>query len=259
MKLFYVFLITLFTLNAHSESSIGYSYGSAKYSPKGAAGYSFGVHQFSIFDTTGGLTAGIRGGLNQSASKAVAEAKAQENKGEAFFTQYNYSWNQPAPVPTDGELWTLLLGSQGNPIIDPIAPSTTDGNSLYSVLGIEYTSILWKKEMAPISFSVTWGFKGYLHTHGRDSKMTMSVPVELSGSSLLYEKLIGYFSVAAGPYGYLAGKAKYNHIELGLKYALSDDFLANFSTRSMTDEYLKSDKINSMNNSLTSLGIQYQF
>lgn len=244
----------------YANSSIGYEYGIANYSPDGGSSYSFGVHKFSIFDTTGGFNAAMRGAMNKNASQQVAEANAQKTMGESHFTTYQYSWNQPAPVPTDGELFVLTLGSEGNPIIDPISPSTTDGNPKQSVLGFEYSSNLWSKEMAPVSVGVNWGFKGFMFSAGKTTQSTVSIPVELIASSLVYEKTVAYGSFAVGPYGYAtSNNAKYSHIEVGANYDHSQNLRFSLSYRSTQDQYKKGQVISSINNTTMSAGLKYQF
>lgn len=252
-------VLTLSSL-AQANSSIGYEYGLANYSPEGGSGYSFGVHKFSIFDTTGGFNAAMRGAMNKNASQQVAEAKAQQTMGGSHFTTYEYSWHQPAPVPTEGELFVLTLGSEGNPLIDPIAPSTTDGNNKQSVLGFEYSSNLWTKEMAPVSLGINWGFKGFMFTSGRNTQTTMTVPVEVIASSLVYEKTVAYATFALGPYGYVTSdNAKYSHAEIGANYDHSANLRLALSFRSTQDQFKKGDKISSINNTTIAAGAKYQF
>lgn len=255
-------LISLGISLAQAESSVGYEYANTTYNPEGGSSYSFGMHRFSIFDTSGGLTAGIRGGLNKSAAQTNAEYDARKkmaDSGQTYGT-YNYSWNQPAPVPTDGELWVLDLGSQGNPLIDPISPSTTDANPPKSVLGVEYSRLLWKYEMAPVSFALNWGFKAFMFSAGKSTDTTMSVPLELSVSSLVYQDTLLYGVYAFGPYGYAtSNNPKYNHIELGLSYSFSESWLVTFAYRSTHDQFKKSSVITSIDNTMASLGIKYQF
>lgn len=245
---------------AEANSSIGYEYGMATYSPEGGSSYSFGVHKSSIFDTTGGFNAAMRGAMNRNASQQVAEAKAQETMGSSHYATYEYSWQEPAPVPTEGELFVLTLGSEGNPLIDPISPSTTDGNNKQSVLGFEYSSNLWTKEMAPVSLGINWGFKGFMFTSGRNSQTAMTVPVEVIGSSLVYAKTVAYASLAAGPYGYAtSNNAKYAHAEVGANYDHSQSLRLALSFRSTQDQIKKGDNITSINNTTIAAGMKYQF
>lgn len=246
--------------SALANSSLGYEYGIANYSPEGGSSYSFGVHKFSIFDTTGGFNAALRGTMNKNAAQQVAEAKALEKAGQSHYVTYEYSWKQPAPVPTDGELFVLTLGSEGNPIVDPISPSTTDGNPKQSVLGFEYSSNLWTKEMAPVSVGINWGFKGFFFSAGKTSQTTMTVPVEVIASSLVYAKTVAYGSFAVGPYGYAtSNNAKYNHLEIGANYDHSASLRLNVAYRSTQDQYKKGDKVSSINNNTLAAGVKYQF
>ncbi len=249
-----------FTQTSHGAGSIGYEYGTINYKNELGATYGFAMHRLTMFDTTGGLTAGIRGGLNKSVSQSVAESNAKEGMGDAAFATYKYSWSQPAPIPTDGDLWALVLGSEGNPIIDPIAPSTTDGNKKRSVLGVEFSSVFYKLEMAPVSIATAWGFKGYMFTYGRDSNMAFSVPLEAVFSSLVYANTLAYVNLGFGPYGYLASdKPKYNHVEIGLHYSIGKDWLLNSYYRMTKDEYEKSKNIYVVDNTQMVVGFKYQF
>lgn len=254
-------LVALSSLS-HANSSIGYEYGMANFNPEGGSSYSFGLHKFSIFDTSGGFSAGLRGAMNRSASQQVAEANAQQHMGESHYSTYEYSWHQPAPVPTEGELFVLTLGSQGNPLIDPIAPSTTDSttDAKQSVLGFEYSSNLWSKEMAPVSLGVNWGFKGFLFTAGKTNQSTMSIPVELIASSLVYTKTVAYASIAVGPYGYAtSNNPKYNHVEVGANYDFSQDLRFLLYYRSTKDGFKKGEVVSSIDNTTMAAGVKYQF
>jgi hypothetical protein len=198
--------------------------------------------------------------MNKNASQQVAESKALETAGQSHYVAYQYSWNQPAPVPTDGELFVLTLGSEGNPMIDPIAPSTTDNDPKQSVLGFEYSSNLWSKEMAPVSVGINWGFKGFMFSAGKTTQTTMTVPVEVIASSLVYERTVAYGSAALGPYGYAtSNNAKYSHVEVGANYDHSANLRLNVAYRSTQDQYKKGDKVSSINNTTLSAGMKYQF
>lgn len=121
---------------------------------------SFGLHRFVWFDTAGAMTAAVRGAMNESAARTQKELETLEKyRRTGGSLTYEYSWEQPAPVPTDGETWALLIGSEGSPLdaiaSQQIAPKTA------SVLGLEYQRAVWSMNAAPVSTALGLGFRTY--------------------------------------------------------------------------------------------------
>lgn len=235
MKSFLVSLVLL-AISSKSFASGGYfsyEYGPLNITPDGGSSYGISSHRLSVYDTAGVLSAGFMGAMNKSAAESKKLTEMKKNSE----TLGTYSWNQPAPTPTDGELWSLILASDGNPIIDPISPEA--GSTKKSMLGIEYTRGLWSYEAAPISFGAGFGLRAYLFSGGNSSDSAISVPINITASSQVYTNVIAYGDLAIGPIAAVQGKPFYLHYEAGLKWTFAESWQLSGTYRSTQDALSK--------------------
>ncbi len=237
------------------DASMGLEYGSVSLKAKGGKSITIPSYRLNMFDTTGGLTAGIRGALNQNAAQkskeyqieqaakngtAAPEGSSVNRNGDKLYGSYTYSWEQPAPTPNDGDRWTLTTATNGTPFIDSISPPTSSEKSINSMLGIEYSSSLWSFTAAPLSFSVGWGMKFFLFSSegpasgGIDSS-SASLPIDVSLSSQVYEGIVVYGNAAITPISVFKGKGYYLHEEGGVNWNFYDGWLLTFNYRMAQD------------------------
>lgn len=233
-----------------------YEYGPLGITPDGGSSYSIPSHRLSVYDTAGVLKAGFTGAMNKSAAETNKQTEMKK-KGQTYG---EYSWNQPAPTPTDGELWSLILASDGNPIIDPISPAA--GSTKKSMLGIEYTRGLWGWESAPISLGVGFGLRAYMFTVGSSSDTAISVPINVTASSQVYTNIIAYGDLAIGPVAAVQGKPYYLHYEAGVKWTFAESWKLCGTYRSTQDALSKNGpdgKPIKYSMTLSNVGISYVF
>lgn len=276
-------LLALSSSSYAIDASFGLEYGSVTLKAKGGQSLSIPSYRLNMFDTTGGLTAGIRGALNQNAAQkakeyqieqaakngsAAPEGSSVNRFGNTLSGSYTYSWEQPAPTPTDGDRWTLTTATNGTPILDAISPPTSTDKNINSMLGIEYSSSIWSYESAPVSISAGWGLKFFIFSAegpgsngGIDSSST-SIPIDLTLSSQIYQGLILYANAAISPISLFRGKGYYLHEELGLNWDFYEGWLLTANYRmaqdALSDKNAKGDAIEYKMDSVYG-GIGYQF
>jgi hypothetical protein len=276
MKSLLVLGAVLFAIPAaFADGSIGYEAGPLTIKPNAGNSYSLLAHRISVYDTTGGLTAGIRGAINQNAAQKAKEGEVQNSvkngtaapqganvsqvNGQAVGS-YSYAWNQPAPVPTDGELWSLILASEGNPLIDPISPPPA--STQRSVLGIEYTRGLWDYVSAPISYGIGFGLRVYMFSTAATSDTAISVPITFTASSQILNHVIAYGEFGIGPVYAVQGKPFYLDYEVGVKWEFAGSWQAVGTFRGTQDSLSKNDvdgKPIKYSMTLMNAGIRYVF
>lgn len=252
-----------------ADDGTGYmalQYGSVSVKGKGGKAKSLPSFRLNMFDTSGILTAGMRGAMNQNAAQKAKEYEIQNQvkNGAAAPATYTYSWNQPAPSPTDGDRWIITTATDGSPVIDAISPpSSGTGKAVQSMLGIEYSSAIWTYE-APVTFTVGWGMKFFIFDSsgsGLESSSS-SLPINVTFSNRPLSDLIVYADLAVSPIGLAKGTGYYLHEEVGANWNFAGDWLLTLSYRMVSDvlgdkdpkgDYLKYDMTDAY------LGVGYQF
>lgn len=240
------------------EGSLGIDYGIVSVKGKGGGGsITMPSIRFNAFDTTGGLTAGIRGALNKNAAQKAKEIEIENSVrngttapdgssvsrfGNTIQGSYTYSWTQPEPTPTDGDRWLLTFATNGTPIIDAISPPTSSSKAVDSMLGIEYSSALWSHVSAPLSFSAGWGMKFFVFSaegnHGGKAGIdsdSASLPINASISSHIWKDMVAYGDFAVSPISLFKGKGFYMHEEVGVEWNFVSDWLLTVNYRLMQD------------------------
>lgn len=242
-----------------AEGALGIEYGSVSIKAKGGASKSLPTYRLYAFDTTGGLTAGMRGAMNQNAAQKAKEhqiEKSIENGStpEGIYTasgkvygSYEYSWQQPAPTPTDGDRWSLTLGTDGTPVLDAISMPSEETKIVHSMIGIEYSSSLWSYTSAPLSFSAGWGLKFFIFDSNESSggssldSSSASLPFEVTLSSQIYDGLTAYGTLSVSPISLLSGKPFYLHEELGIEWNFYDGWIVTANYRHAQDAVSEKD------------------
>lgn len=247
-RILMVLCFTLTGINANAQqSTLGLEYGSISLKAKGGQSVSLPAYRLSAFDTTGGLTAGIRGALNQNAAQKSKEYQIEQSvkngnyQPENALGSYTYSWQQPAPTPTDGERWTLTTATDGVPVIDAIStPSANGGKKVNSMLGIEYSSSLWSFVSAPVSVSAGWGMKFFMGI----GSSSASIPLDVTFSTQPMKDLGIYANLAVSPIGLASGKGYYFHQEVGAKWKFYDEAFLTLNYRNASDTLSDKDSEN---------------
>lgn len=242
-----------------AEGSLGIEYGSVSFKGERGPTTSLSSYRLNAFDTTGGLTAGVRGALNQNAAQKAKEYQIEQSiengstpdgvytAGGKAYGSYEYSWQQPSPTPTDGDRWTLTFATDGTPIIDVISMPSEDTKVVNSMLGIEYSSSLWSYVSAPLSMSVGWGMKFFIFDsndstgHGGIDSSSASLPIEATVSSMVYSNVNAFLNVSLSPISLVSGKPYYLHEELGVNWNFYDGWLLTASYRHAQDAVTKKD------------------
>ncbi len=267
------------------DGAFGIDYGVVSFKGKhGGKSVNLPSFRFNAFDTSGALTAGIRGALNQDAARKAKEAEIEKavrtggptpeganvnRVGNSIQGNYTYSWQQPEPTPTDGDRWLLTLATNGTPLIDAISPPSSSSKAVDSVLGVEYSSALWSMVSSPVSLSAGWGLKFFMfseegpHTGkgGLDSS-SFSIPLNISASSQILPGLVVYGDYALSPISVFKGKGYYMHEEIGVQWEFVESWLVNASYRltqdAVNDKDQNGDHIEyQMNTAYVGLGVQF--
>lgn len=243
-------LIPMALLSANvfaSDLEVGYEYGnfslqSQYYQFAGAAtpvreSSSFGLHRFVWFDTQGAMTSAVRGALNESAARMEKEQDVQEAYRKGNTASYEYSWKQPAPVPTDGDTWALVIGSKGNLLTDTLAPQTS-ATKQPSVVGLEFQQNVWSLTAAPASVAFGWGLRTYYFSHLNGSHSTLSTPLSIAASTQLMDGVVPYFEYSRGLMGlFNASKyGLYQNVEAGIHWQFAPQWKAVLTYRKTHDE-----------------------
>lgn len=240
------------------EMAMGYEYGSFSASPVGGTSFSLGVHKVMLYDTSGGFTAALRGTMNENAARSNKEYDLE--RGRTY--DRSYSWNQPAPAPTDGETYTVFMGSQGE-FYEAFSPNTV-GTPNASVIGGEYQRSLWSLTKAPISFGLNAGMRIYYFSHFPTSQsMYFSVPLDITLSTQLADGLVPYVNAGLGPMGYFSKDkyGQYNFFEVGAQWKLAEHWKLTFAYKKTHDEYKQdvNTPAKQYDSTLTTAGFRYLF
>lgn len=259
---------TLSTLSFANDMEIGYEYGihtlQSDYYSAGMTHNieksSFGLHRFVWFDTQGAMTSAVRGALNESAARMEKEKEVREAYRKGNTASYEYSWQQPAPVPTDGDTWALVIGSEGSLLSDTMAPQMTDPKHP-SVLGLEYQSKVWSMTAAPVSAALGWGLRTYYYSHLPGSHSPLSIPLSASASSRLIDGVVPYIEYSRGMMGlFNASKfGVYSNLEAGVHWQFSPEWKAVLTYRKTHDEvtFTGNHPTTQHNTTLTMVGIRW--
>jgi hypothetical protein len=265
-------LVSLISINATaSDLEVGYEYGnfslqSQYYQFAGAAtpvreNSSFGLHRFVWFDTQGAMTSAVRGALNESAARMEKEKEVSEAYRRGNTASYEYSWQQPEPVPTAGDTWALVIGSKGNLLTDTLA-SQTSSTKQPSVVGLEFQQNVWALTAAPASVAFGWGLRTYYFSHLNGSHSTLSTPLSISASTQVINGVVPYVEYSRGLLGlFNASKfGLYQNVEAGIHWQFSPEWKAVLTYRKTHDEvaFVNNNPPNTEHDStLTMIGIRW--
>ncbi len=233
------------------DESVGFmalQYGVVGFKSQGGKTISMPSIRVNMFDTSGGLTAGLRGAMNQNVAQKNKEAEivnaAKEgrsgpegsnvaNIGGNLSGSYNYSWNQPAPNPSDGDTWILTAATDGTPIIDAISTPSAATKIVNSMLGLEFSRALWTSR-GPISIAAGWGMKFFLFDGGIKAN-SASLPLNISVATNVAKGLVAYNDFAISPYGLIKSTGYYLHDQWGLNWTFAEDWMLTLSYRIVKD------------------------
>jgi hypothetical protein len=217
---------------AHSEGGIFYEHKTWNYTPKIGTATPLGLHTIGFFDTTGSITAGL-GNMTRQQSARMGKEQEMERKGEMTGT---YSWEERQPVANDGEFYRIMWSSEGSPWGNVIPGLTAKTDYTPSLLGLEVDHTMWSHEGAPVSFGVGFGtYMYFMYLPGNKKNTNFSIPLTFTASAVPVENLTLYGNFAFGPFGYIKNQAKYDHLEGGVTYSLSEQFRLNASYRILND------------------------
>ncbi|GAB4127562.1 MAG: hypothetical protein Fur0040_10460 [Sideroxydans sp.] len=229
------------------DFEIGYEYGNfslqSQYYPFPGASApvrensSFGLHRIVWFDTQGGMTSVVRGAMNESAARLEKEREIREAYRKGGTPSHVYSWEQPAPVPTDGETWALVIGSKGNLLTDTLTTQTSTTKQP-SVVGLEYQHNVWSLSASPASVALGLGLRTYYFSHLKGSHSPVSIPLGIAASTQLMEGVVPYVEYSRGLMGLFNAKkfGLYQNVEAGIHWQFAPEWKAVLTHRKTHDE-----------------------